>query len=48
MDVDGTRTLVLAHPFALAPVAGTTVLLRALMRQIPALDPSTHTVRGSR
>lgn len=44
MDVNGTRTLVLAHPFGLGPVAGTTVLLRALMRQIPALDPSTHTV----
>jgi len=39
-----TTTLVIAHPFALATVAGTTVLLRALLQEITAVDPLIRTV----
>jgi glycosyltransferase involved in cell wall biosynthesis len=38
-----TRTLVVAHPFALAALAGTTVLLRGLLREIPAVNPRVRT-----
>ena len=43
MEAGLATTLVLAHPIPLGPVAGTTVLIRALLRELPALDDRLRT-----
>jgi glycosyltransferase involved in cell wall biosynthesis len=39
-----SRTLVVAHPFALADVTGTSMLLRGLLGELAAADPDLRTV----
>jgi glycosyltransferase involved in cell wall biosynthesis len=39
-----TRTLVVAHPFALSDVTGTSMLLRGLLGELAATDPDLRTV----